>query len=253
MDVQNVPLDSIVIPDSYILTLHRKNTCEAIRVTGLMMPVVVRREDGRYILVDGYERIQCAKEFGWREVPAIITDDTRVDVLRLALNYVRGRVCGIDVLMYVWQLSQQYDAGILAKILGREYDTIRKYRSAAEALIALGLSKEEYQELHQNCVSLRKLISCAFDSKDKRQFFECLTYKPSGKRVTIELIKKAAELERDPDMRTAVDMVDMLGKDRIMRLAEIWDLAKKTICTRLDRYKKKLLPEDYRLLEMLCQ
>jgi hypothetical protein len=38
-----------------------------------------------------------------------------------------------------------------------------------------------------------------------------------------------------------------------MRLAEIWDLAKKTICTRLDRYKKKLLAEDYRLLEMLCQ
>ena len=253
MDVQNVPLDSIVIPDSYILTLHRKNTCEAIRVTGLMMPVVVRKENGRYILIDGYERLQCAKEFGWREVPAIVTDDPRIDVLRLALNYVRGRVCGVDVLMYVWQLSQQYDAGILAKILGREYDTIRKYRSAAEALIALRLSKEEYQELHQNCISIRKLIGCAFEAKDKKQFFECLTYKPSGKRISPELVKKAAELEKDPEVRTAVDMVDVLGKDRIMRLAEIWDLAKKTICTRLDRYKKKLLAEDYRLLEMLCQ
>ena len=253
MDVQSVPLDSIVVPDSYILTLHRKNTCEAIRVTGLMMPVVVRKEDGRYILIDGYERIMCAKEFGWREVPAIVTDDSRVDVLRLALNYVRGRVCGVDVLMYVWQLSQQYDASILAKILGREYDTIRKYRNAAEALIALGLSKEEYQELHQNCISLRKMVSCAFEAKDKKRFFECLTYRPSGKRVAPELIKKAAELEKDPEMKTAVDMVDVLGKDRIMRLAEVWDLAKKTICTRLDRYKKKLLAEDYRLLEMLCQ
>ena len=253
MDVQSVPLDSIVIPDSYILTLHRKNTCEAIRVTGLMMPVVVRKENGRYILIDGYERLQCAKEFGWHEVPAIVTDDPRIDVLRLALNYVRGRVCGVDVLMYVWQLSQQYDAGILARILGREYDTIRKYRSAAEALIALGLSKEEYQELHQNCVSLRKMMSCAFEAKDKKQFFECLTYRPSGKRISPELVKKAAELEKDPDTRVAVDMVGMLGKDKIMKLAEVWDLAKKTICTRLDRYKKKLLAEDYRLLEMLCQ
>jgi hypothetical protein len=253
MEVQNVPLDSIVIPDNYILTLHRKNTCEAIRITGLMMPVVVKKENGRYVLIDGYERIMCAKEFGWQEIPAIITDDPRMDVLRLALNYVRGRVCGVDVLMYVWQLSQQYDASVLAKILGREYDTVRKYRSAAEALIALRLSKEEYQELHQNCVPIRKLINCAFDSKDKKRFFECLTYKPSGKRISPELVKKAAELEKDPELKTAVDMVDVLGKDRVMKLAEIWDLAKKTICTRLDRYKKKLLPEDYRLLEMLCQ
>jgi hypothetical protein len=253
MEVQTIPLDSIVVPENYILTLHRKNTCEAIRVTGLMMPIVVKKEDGKFILVDGYERLMCAREFGWQEVSAIVTDDPRVDVLRLALNYVRGRVCGIDVLLYVWQLSQQYDASVLARILGREYDTVRKYRNAAEAIMALKLSKEEFQELHSNCISLRKIIPCAFDSKDKKHFFECLTYKPSGKRVSPELVRKAAELEKDPEMKIAVDVVDMLGKDRIMKLAEIWDLAKKTICTRLDRYKKKLLAEDYRLLEMLCQ
>ncbi|ADJ54236.1 hypothetical protein HAV1_gp13 [Hyperthermophilic Archaeal Virus 1] len=253
MEVQTVPLDSIVVSENYILTLHRRNTCEAIRITGLMMPVVVKKEGGKFILVDGYERLMCAKEFGWQEVPAIVTEDPRVDVLRLALNYVRGKVCGIDVLLYVWQLSQQYDASVLAKILGREYDTVRKYRNAAEALMALKLSKEEFQELHNSCTPLRKIIPCAFDSKDKKQFFQCLTYKPSGKKVSPELIRKAAELEKDPDMRIAVDVVDMLGKDRIMKLAEIWDIAKKTICTRLDKYKKKLLPEDYRLLEMLCQ
>ncbi len=54
-------------------------------------------------------------------------------------------------------------------------------------------------------------------------------------------------------MKVVVDMVDMIGKDKVAKLIEVWDLAKKTICTRLDRYKKKLLPEDYRLLEVLCQ
>jgi hypothetical protein len=218
-----------------------------------MMPLVVRRENEKYILIDGYERLMCAKEFGWREVPAIIIEDPRIDVLRLALNYVRGRVCGIDVLMYVWQLSQQYDASVLSKILGREYDTIRKYRAAAESIIALGLSRDEYQELHQNCVPLRKLINCAFDARDKRQFFECLTYRPSGKKVSPEAVKKAVELERDPEMREAVDIVDAVGKDKVMRLLEVWDIAKKTLCTRLERYKRKILPEDFRLLEMLCQ
>jgi len=141
MDVQNVPLDRITVPEGYILTLHKRNTCEAIRVSGIMMPVVVRKEGDRYVLIDGYERIQCAKEFAWKEVPAIITDDPRTDVLRLALNYVRGRVCGVDVLLYTWQMAQQYDVSVLAKILGREYDTIRRYKAAAEHFFNAGLQQ----------------------------------------------------------------------------------------------------------------
>jgi ParB family chromosome partitioning protein len=252
MDVQNIPLDRIVVPDNYILTLHRRNTCEAIRVSGIMMPVVVRKEGDRYVLIDGYERIQCAKEFAWKEVPAIITDDPRTDVLRLALNYVRGRVCGVDVLLYTWQMAQQYDVSVLAKILGREYDTIRRYKAAAEHFLTLGFSKDEIQELHRQCISLRRILKC-IDEPDKKSFLNCLTYKPLNKKISPELVKVAAEMEKNPEVRAAVDVVEALGKDKIMSCIEIWDLAKKTICTRLDQYKHKLLPEDLRLLESLCQ
>jgi ParB-like chromosome segregation protein Spo0J len=252
MNVQYIPLNLITVPENYILTLHRPNTCDAIRVTGLMLPVVVKRAGAQYVLIDGYERLRCAREFGWREVPAIIVEDERVDVLRLALNYVRGRVCGIDVLLYTWQLSQQYDVSILARILGREYDTIRKYRSAAERILLLGLSREEVEELHRQCISLRRILRCA-DAHDKKEFFECLTYRPSGKKITPQLIKAAAEIAKDPEMRAAVDVVQTLGKDKVMRCMEIWDVARKTICSRLEQYRYKLLPEDLRLLELLCQ
>jgi len=115
----------------------------------------LKKQGERYVLVDGYDRLRCAKELGWKEVPAMVLEDERTDVLRLALNYVRGKVCGIDVLMYVWQLSQQYDVSILAKILGREYETVRKYRNAAEHLLAIGLSRQDFEELHQQCVPIR--------------------------------------------------------------------------------------------------
>jgi len=249
----SLPVDLIVIPDNYILTLHKRNLCDAIRITGVMMPVVVRRQSERYVLVDGYDRLRCARELGWREVPAMVLEDERMDVLRLALNYVRGKVCGIDVLMYVWQLSQQYDVSILAKILGREYETVRKYRSMAEHLLAIGLSKQDFEELHQQCVPIRRLIRCIPEAKDRNTLYACLAYKPSGKRITPEIVRKAVQLEKNPMLQETIDLIELVGKDKVEKLLQIWDLAKKTLCTRLEEYRKRILPEDYNLLKELCQ
>ena len=249
----SLPLDLIVIPDNYILTFHRKNLCDVIRITNVMLPVVVKKQGERYVLVDGYDRLRCAKELGWREVPAMVLEDERTDVLRLALNYVRGKVCGIDVLMYVWQLSQQYDVSILAKILGREYETVRKYRSAAEHLLAIGLSKQDFEELHQQCVPIRRLIRCTPEARDRDSLRACLAYKPSGKRITPETVRKAVQLEKNPELQEAVDLIELVGKDKVERLLQLWDLARKTLCTRLEDYRKKILPEDFSLLKELCQ
>ena len=248
-----IPLSSITILDDYILTFHKKNLCDTIRVTQLMMPVVVKKSGERYVLIDGYDRLRCAKELGWKEIPALVVEDERVDVLRLALNYVRGRVCGVDVLLYVWQLSQQYDVSLLAKILGREYETIRKYRAAAEALLALGLSRDDFAELHNQCISLRKLLRCAHEVHGREELYACLAYKPAGKKVTAEAVRKAVKLEKDPQMKEALDIVELLGKDKVEKLAQIWDLARKTVCARMEQYKHCLMPEDYRLLELICQ
>jgi len=50
MDVQNVPLDRITVPENYILTLHKRNTCEAIRVSGIMLDFVVREPPFRSLI-----------------------------------------------------------------------------------------------------------------------------------------------------------------------------------------------------------
>jgi len=245
----NVPLDLIKIPDSYIPTFHRKNTCEAIRVSGIMMPVVVKKDGERYVLIDGLERLNCAKEFGWQEVPALIVDDERVDVLRLALNYVRGKVCGVDVLMYVFQLSQQYDNDILSKVLGRGYETVRKYKRIAEHMVALGLSKDEYQKLHNQCTPLRRLISCLSNSMDKDDFWKCLGEKPPRlKKVTPEAVKHAVELQKDPRKLTALEYIDTIGLDRFEKLMQAVDLFKKNVCPNIEK-----VPEEMRgYLKAIC-
>jgi len=254
MSFDYIETAKLVIPEDYLYVKHRRNTCDAIRLTNIMMPLVVRKEGDRYILLDGFERYQCARELGWRKVPAIITEDSRMDILRLALNYVRGRVCGIDVLVATWQLLQTYDADVIKTVLGKSWDTLSKYKNAAEHVINLGLSKEDIGQLREACISIRKLIACAYNSHDADEFMTCALGKarPRLKKVTAEAVKKAIQLEKDPELKTAVDVVDLLGAENVMKIAEVIDAVKKTLCSRMERYKKCMLIEDYKLLRKIC-
>jgi len=254
MSFDFVDISKVVIPEDYLYVKHKRNTCESIRITGVMMPLVLKKEQERYILIDGYERFQCAKELGWRQIPAIVTEDSPADVLRLALNYVRGRICGIDVLISTWQMMQVYNAEIMKTVLGKSWDTLNKYKNTAEHIINLGLSKEEIAQLREACISIRKLIACAYNSHDSNEFMTCALgkAKPRLKKVTAEMVKKAIQLERDPELRMAVDLAEMLGAENVAKIAEMVDVIKKTLCSRVERYKKCMLIEDYKLLRKLC-
>ncbi|XDD44566.1 ParB/RepB/Spo0J family partition protein [Leptospira sp. WS60.C2] len=41
---------------------------------GLIEPILVRKEKGRYLIVAGERRYRAALKLGWKEIPAIITD-----------------------------------------------------------------------------------------------------------------------------------------------------------------------------------
>jgi len=254
MSFNFIDVFKIVVPENHLYVRHKKNTCEAIRITGIMVPLIVKKDEDRFILIDGYERLLCAKELGWRQVPAIVTDDQRIDVLRLALNYVRGRVCGIDVLLSTWQLLQIYPSEIVKTVIGKSWETLNKYKNVAEHIISLGLSKDDISQLREACVSVRKLITCAYNSHDAKQFVECTLskIKPRLKRVTAEMVKKAVQLERDPELREAVELVEELGADYVGKIIELVDVMRKTFCSRIEKYKRYMLIEDYKLLKKLC-
>ena len=249
-----IDIARIVIPEDYLYVRHKWNTCDAIRLTGIVIPIVVKKDGERYVLLDGLERLQCAKELGLRHVPAIVTEDSRVDIIRMALNYVRGRICGIDVLMYTWQLLQAYTPEVVKTVLGKSWETLNKYKNVAEHIISLGLSKEDMGQLREACVSTRKLITCAYNSHEASEFMACALGKPKSrlKKVSAEAVKKAIQLEKNLELREAVDLVEVLGAENVVKIAEIVDVIRKTLCSRMERYRKCLLIEDYKLLKKLC-
>jgi len=249
-----IDITRIIVPEDYLYVRHKRNTCDTIRLTGIMIPVVVKKDGERYVLLDGLERLQCAKELGLRHVPAIVTEDSRIDIIRMALNYVRGRICGIDVLMYTWQLLQAYTPEVVKTILGKSWETLNKYKNVAEHIISMGLSKEDMGQLREACVSTRKLITCAYNSHDSNEFMICALGKPKLrlKKVTAEAVKKAIQLEKNSEFREAVDLVEMLGTENVMKVTEIVDVIRKTLCARMERYRKCMLIEDYKLLKKLC-
>jgi hypothetical protein len=254
MVVNEIDVKLIDVPENYMYVKHKRNTCEAIRISGIMMPLVVRPKNGRYELIDGAERLMCAKELGMKAVPAIVVDDDRQDVLRLALNYVRGRVCGIDLLISVWQMLQAYDSSIVKAVLGKSWDTLNKYRNAAEHIIQLRLSRGDIEQLREECISVRKLISCAYSSYEPEDFMNCALSKskPRLKKVTAEAVQKAVALEKDQELKEAVDIAEAIGPENVKKIAEVVDVMRKTLCSRLYDYAKCMLIDDYKLLKMLC-
>lgn len=241
--------DDVVIPQNYLTVKHRKQTCEAIRITGFIAPIVVKRENDKYVLVDGYERLMCAKMMKI-QVPAVVAENAG-NILSFALNYVRGRYCGVDILEAVRQLTEQYDMATLAKVLARSYETIRRYRSVAEHLVSI-LSVDDYKTLREQCIPLKKILRCG-TSKDREEFFDCLGAKPPRtKYLPPEVIKKAQELEKDAELQTAVDIVKTLGAQSTIKLVEALDLMRKIVCPQWSQYLGKVELEVYNTVKHLC-
>lgn len=241
--------DDIVIPQNYLTVKHRRNTCEAIRVTGFIAPIIVRKENDKYVLIDGYERLMCAKMIKV-QVPAVVAENAG-NILSFALNYVRGKYCGIDVLEAVRQLTEQYDMATLAKVLGRSYETVRRYRSAAEHLVSL-LSVDDYRMLREQCIPLKKLLRCG-SARDREEFLDCLGAKPPRtKYIPPELIKKAQELEKDQDLQTAVDLVKTFTPQGAIKLVEALDLMRKIVCPQWSKFIAKVDSDVYNTIKHLC-
>lgn len=254
MEYRKISISSIVVPEGYVTVRHKRNTCEAIRVTGIMAPLVVREEEGKYILVDGYERLMCAKELGWNEVPAIVVSGN-TPLLSFALNYVRGNYSGVDILSFVWQFLQQYDRSTVVKILGRSYDTIRKYQETYERMLSLNLSKEDWQRLRSDGIGVKVLIRCAFDAHDREDFIACVyrdKRRNKAKGITDEAIRKAIALEKDQDLKTAVDIVETFGIQTTQKALELYDLLRKEACPRLKEVMPCLPSTVYNILAQYC-
>src|SRR5262245_2566710 len=64
---------------------------DSIRKSGVMVPIVVSRREGRYFLIDGERRYWASKKVGLNKIPAFIIDED-------------GKLTADDVLFRMFQI-----------------------------------------------------------------------------------------------------------------------------------------------------
>ena len=84
--------------DEYELTLLR----DSIKENGILQPLVVRVQNGQYLLIAGERRLKAAKMAGLKRVPCIIrrADDLTADCFTIIENLLRHKKQGVTLLNF---------------------------------------------------------------------------------------------------------------------------------------------------------
>ena len=97
----------------------------SIDAEGQKVPIRVRQRGGRYLLVDGYRRVQAARQLGWDEINADVELFTSMGELvkeAIVINKVRKPFSNMDLacLFNDWIESGLYNRNQIADMWGFE-------------------------------------------------------------------------------------------------------------------------------------
>jgi ParB family chromosome partitioning protein len=112
MELLDVPIDSIVVPEVRITNAMDPEMAaefaSAIRVGGVLEPILVYRDSGRLVLVDGLHRLLEAQAAGATTITAAVRDGTLEQVLvaNLLTSVARGKPRHSDVRRLVRALEE---------------------------------------------------------------------------------------------------------------------------------------------------
>lgn len=117
------PSNSNVMPEALLDKLG-----EEIRRTGLYPPVIVRRVNERYQILDGHHRVAVLRRLGHAEVQAVVwqADDEQALLLLATLNRLRGDDDPRKRAALVAELGRSMDVADLARRLPEDSARVRK-------------------------------------------------------------------------------------------------------------------------------
>jgi ParB family chromosome partitioning protein len=200
--LRTVPLDEIDAnpdqPREVFDPTELDGLAASIKVHGIMSPLIVRREEGRYILIAGERRLRASALAGLTEVPVLVREMTsESDSLELALveNLQRSDLDPIESAKGYQRLQQNYGytQDEVAKKVGKERSTI------ANALRLLKLPELVLQALREGQISAghaRALLPLAGDEAELRRVLSQVIVRDLNVRRVEQMV---AELTRfDP-------------------------------------------------------
>lgn len=122
---------------------------------GLLQPIVVRRHEGRHLVVAGHRRLAAAQMLKWPTVPTIIRTDMRPDAVLAAMLIENGQRTDLDPIEEARALSKlkaQMGAGTTDADLSRRIG--RPQTHVASRLILLTLPIEDQEEIRAGSMTL---------------------------------------------------------------------------------------------------
>jgi ParB family chromosome partitioning protein len=159
--LEYVPVEKITAnpfqPREYVLDEPLAELKKSIEQYGIIVPLIVNKEGGRYSLVAGQRRLQAARELGFKFVPAIVRSLNSRQVMEISYmeNLHREELSKIDVVQMFDRIHRKYpkiQEGDLADAMGLQVDELRRTRGlldlpvpVLEALRANMISEEHAQ------------------------------------------------------------------------------------------------------------
>ena len=133
-----------------------KQLADSVADKGILQPLIVSEQDGRYRLIAGERRLRAARMAGLKNVPVLVTKDDPVEI-SIIENLQREDLNPVDEAEALLRLQtdKKYTQAELGKVIGKDQSavsyllSINKLPDAvkAEARVQSGLSERTLREI----------------------------------------------------------------------------------------------------------
>jgi ParB family chromosome partitioning protein len=235
-----IPVDRIdenpFQPREYVLREPLDSLKHSVEQYGVIVPIIVNRRAKRYVLVAGQRRLQCARELGFKFVPAIVRTLNSRQMMEVSYleNLHREDLSKIDVVGMFDRIHRKYpkiEESDLAEAIGLKVDDLRHARSLLDLPIPAleALRAGMITEGHARIVSEIKdpdaqleVIEMAYNEKLSIEETRDLTDRITGKEPSYVTAEQAAHFHAP-----SCPYAQLIPEDRRMKFYSKKDVAKK--------------------------
>lgn len=199
--------------------IELENLRDSILQYGLLSPLLVKKEDDKYIIIAGERRYRASKLAGLKKLPVIVKDLTQEDADKISLieNIQRVDLSPLEEAKGYDDILTSYDISIqeLAETIGKS----RPYISNALRLLKLDERVQEF--LKEGLISKgHAILLLSVEDKDQ-QYKNALRIIKSGSSVkeTLILIDDTKEDKDKNNLKTKKDR-DIFLEDILEKLSD---------------------------------
>lgn len=189
---------------------------DSIRTLGLIQPITVKKDGGKYLIISGERRWRAARIAGMETLPAYIrdVDDTDLHAMALVENIQRQDLNAIEVALGMQRLIDEcgLTQDALADKVGKKRSTIANY------MRLLKLPDEVQLAVKEGIISMGHAKAIASVENRRRQL--ALLKKCVRSNMSVRQIEEAARAIAEKTARTAEPAAEEEYPESYTRLVE---------------------------------